>query len=88
MSYWHPFALRHPMREVAARYPVTYRKIGEVIAARGLACDVEPPPEVSYQIMIAIIAAMPPHIIPYGSMGDDTPWSHTEWGSLLADLQN
>lgn len=87
MKYWHPFALRRPMREIAARYPITYRKVGETVAACGLACDVEPPLEVSYQIMIVILAAMPPHIIPYGSMGDDTPWSHTDWSSLLADLK-
>jgi len=29
---------------------------------------------------------MPPHVIPYGSMGDDTPWALTDWTSLLADL--
>jgi len=75
------------MREIAARYPITYRKVGETVAARGLACDVEPPLKVSYQIMLTIIAAMPPHVIPYGSMGDNTPWSHTDWDSLLADLK-
>jgi len=76
------------MREIAARYPITYRKVGETVAARGLACDVEPPLEVSYQIMLTIIAAMPPDVIPYGSMGDDTPWSHTKWDFLLAGLQS
>lgn len=74
------------MREIAARYPITYRKVGDLIAARGFDLTEEPPPAVSYEIMVAIIAAMPPHVIPYGSMGDDTPWGENNWAPLLADL--
>ena len=37
-------------------------------------------------MMLAILAAMPPHVIPYGSMGNDTPWALTDWTSLMDDL--
>ena len=30
---------------------------------------------------------MPPHVIPYGSMGDDTSWGEYNWTSFLTDLQ-
>lgn len=75
------------MREIAARYPITYKKVGKTIEALGLDTTVEPEPEVTFRIMLAILAAMPPHVIPYGSMGDDTPWSHTDWAPLFDDLQ-
>ena len=76
------------MREIAARYPVTYRKVGEAVAARGLGLDPHhwPSSAENYQIMLAIIAAMPPHVIPYWQMGDDTPWALIDWGPFLADL--
>ena len=86
VTYWHPFALRRPMREIAARYPVTYRKVGEVIAARGFNLTKATTPADTYEIMVAILAAMPPHVIPYGPMGDDTPWGENNWAPLLADL--
>jgi len=86
LMYWHPYALRHPMREVAARYPVTYKKVGETIEALGFDLAVEPSKSDCCRMMLAIIAAMPPHVIPYGSMGCDTPWSLIDWTSLLVDL--
>lgn len=86
MTYWHPFALRRPLREIAARYPVTYRKVGELIAARGFNLTKESTPADTYEIMVAILAAMPPHVIPYGPMGDDTPWGEINWAPFLADL--
>ena len=86
MAYWHPYRLRRPMREIAARYPITYRRVGEKIAALGFDLTVEPSKDDCYRMMLAILAAMPPHVIPYGSMGNDTPWALTDWTSLLADL--
>ena len=49
MTYWHPFALRRPMREIAARYPVTYRRVGDVIAARGFDLTNESTPADAYE---------------------------------------
>ena len=86
LKYWHPFALRYPMREIAARYPITYKKVGETIEALGFDLTVEPSKAECSRMMLAIIAAMPPHIIPYGSMGDDRPWALIDWTSLVADL--
>jgi hypothetical protein len=86
MAYWHPYRLRRPMREIAARYPITYRRVGEKIEALGFDLTVEPSKHDCYRMMLAILAAMPPHVIPYGSMGNDTPWALTDWTSLLADL--
>ena len=74
------------MREIAARYPITYRRVGENIEALGFDLTVEPSKGDCYRMMLAILAAMPPHVIPYGSMGNDTPWALTDWTSLLADL--
>ena len=74
------------MREIAARYPVTYRRVGDVIAARGFDLTNESTPADAYEIMVAILATMPPHVIPYGPMGDDTPWGENNWAPLLADL--
>ena len=81
MTYWHPYALRHPMREVAARYPITYRRVGEKVEALGLDSSGD-----SYRIMVAILAAMPPHVVPYSQMGDDTPWGEIDWSGFLDGL--
>tara|TARA_B100002019_G_scaffold192180_1_gene166205 strand:- start:582 stop:836 length:255 start_codon:yes stop_codon:yes gene_type:complete len=75
------------MREIASRYPITYRKVGKIIEGLGFNTSVEPEPEVTLRMMLAILAAMPPHIIPYGSMGNDTPWALTDWTSLFDELQ-
>ena len=74
------------MREIAARYPVTYRRVGDAVAARGLDFVGEPSPSETRRIMLAIIAAMPPHVIPYGSMGDNTPWGLIDWELFLSSL--
>ena len=86
-TYWHPYALRRPMREIAARYPITYRKVGEKVRAMGFDFEDELTKAETHQLMVAILAAMPPHVIPYGSMGDDTPWGEYNWFSFLTDLQ-
>ena len=87
MSYWHPWALRRPMREIASRYPITYKKVGKKIEALGYDLSVEPDPHHVETMMVAILAAMPPHVIPYGSMGDDTPWGEIDWRPFVADLR-
>ncbi len=86
MSYWHPWALRRPMREIASRYPITYKRVGKTIEALGYDLTIEPKAEVSYRMMISILAAMPPHVIPYGSMGDNKSWGEVNWEGFLEDL--
>lgn len=88
VKYWHPWALRHPMREIAARYPVTYERVGRIIDAHGFDCTIHAPPSEPRRVFIAILAAMPPHVIPYGSMEDDTPWGSIDWGPFLDDLES
>jgi len=74
------------MREIAARYPVTYRRVGEKIEALGFDLSVEPTPKEICRMMTAILAAMPPHVVPYGSMGDDRAWSEIDWADFIDDL--
>ena len=73
MNYWHDYSLRFPLREVAAIYPKTYQKVGEQLRELGLTSD-EKSWEESKKIVkkqwIATLAAMPPHVQPYKSMGD------------------
>jgi len=88
LMYWHPYALRHVMREVASRYPITYHKVGESLAAKDFDLHVEGSEAETYQMMVAILALMPPHVIPFGPMGDNTPWGEIDWTSLLSDLQS
>ena len=75
------------MREIASRYPITYKKVGNTIEALGFDLTVEPSRHDCHRMMLAILAAMPPHVIPYGSMGNDTPWALTDWTWLLDELQ-
>ena len=74
------------MREIASRYPITYRKVGKKVEALGYDLTAEPKPHEIETMMLAILAAMPPHVIPYGSMGDNTPWGEIDWREFIADL--
>lgn len=74
------------MREIASRYPTTYKKVGEKIEALGYDLSIEPPPHHTLTMMYAILAAMPPHVIPYGSMGDHRAWGEIDWREFIADL--
>ncbi len=74
------------MREIASRYPITYKRVGKTIEALGYDLTVEPNAEVSCRMMISILAAMPPHVIPYGSMGNNKSWGEINWEGLLEDL--
>ena len=74
------------MREIAARYPITYRRVGEKVEALGYDLSSEPAPHHIHTMMFAILAAMPPHVIPYGSMGDDRTWGEIDWREFIADL--
>lgn len=75
------------MREIAARYPITYRRVGEKIEALGYDLSTEPPPSETHTMMFAILAAMPPHVVPYRSMGDDKTWGEIDWREFMADLR-
>ena len=74
------------MREIAARYPITYRRVGEKIQALGYDLSSELAPHHIHTMMFAILAAMPPHVIPYGSMGDNRTWGEIDWREFIADL--
>ena len=74
------------MREIAARYPVTYERVGRIVQARGFDCSIHAGRSEPRRVMLAILAAMPPHVIPYGSMGDHTPWGSIDWEPFLDDL--
>ena len=39
MNYWHDHTLRLPLREVAARYPKTYQKVGDQLREMGLTSE-------------------------------------------------
>ena len=78
------------MREVAARYPKTYKKVGEVLGSLGY--DVDPDsnyrhtPDELRSMFLAIISAMPPHVKPYRSMGCDKTWAELDWSDMLSSL--
>ena len=74
------------MREIAARYPITYRRVGEKLEALGFDLSAEFTPETTYRMMVAILAAMPPRVVPFGSMGCDKTWAETDWSSFLEGL--
>lgn len=90
VNYWHPFELRRPMREIAAFYPKTYQKVGAAIADLGY--DVLNTSSYSFSsdelqnMFLAILAAMPPHVKPYRSMGDETTWGDCDWTCLFQNL--
>tara|TARA_R100001443_G_scaffold115497_2_gene133396 strand:- start:75 stop:359 length:285 start_codon:yes stop_codon:yes gene_type:complete len=90
MNYWHDYALRYPLRAVAARYPKTYQKVGDQLRELGLTSD-EKSWEESKSILkkqwIATLAAMPPHVQPYKDMGDLKTWAQQDWTSVFTAIE-
>tara|TARA_B100000902_G_scaffold139955_1_gene138010 strand:- start:1894 stop:2178 length:285 start_codon:yes stop_codon:yes gene_type:complete len=90
MEYWHDHSLRYPLREVAARYPKTYQKVGNQLRELGLTSD-EKSREESKSILkkqwIAALAAMPPHVQPYKDMGDTKTWAQQDWTSVFTAIE-
>ena len=62
LKYWHRCTALSDA-EIAARYPITYKKVGETIEALGFDLTVEPSKAECSRMMLAT-AAMLPHIIP------------------------
>ena len=78
------------MRDVADRYPKTYQKIGKTLVSLGY--DIDPcstyrhTPKELHRMFLAIIAAMPPHVKPYWSLGIELKWGEIDWSTLLASF--
>lgn len=87
--YWHDHALRLPLREVAARYPKTYQKVGDVLRKRGLTSEGKSwgdSRKIVSEQWIATLAAMPPHVVPYQNFGDSKTWAQQDWTSEMKHL--
>ncbi len=82
--YWHSYEFRF-LREIQARYPKTYQKVGRQLEANGIfdhrkSKPNNPPTKEELQAeFFAILAAMPPHIIPFEKMGNPTQWKDINW---------
>lgn len=90
MNYWHDYSLRFPLREVAARYPKTYQKVGDQLRELDLTSDEkswEESMKIVYRQWIATLAAMPPHVQPYKSMGDTKTWAQQDWSSVFREIE-
>ena len=93
MTYWHNRELRYPMREIASRYPKTYKKVGDQLREMGLVREFragrkgEDSKKIILKQWIATLAAMPPHVQPYRDMGDGEKytktWGEQDWTSVF-----
>ena len=90
MTYWHDYTLRHPMREIASRYPKTYKKVGDQLREMGLTGDGKRPisKELLLKQWIATLAAMPPHVQPYRDMlgGNTRTWGEQDWTPIFDEI--
>ena len=91
MTYWHYWELRHPMREIASRYPKTYKKVGDQLREMGLVPEWkkgEPYKKLLLKQWIATLAAMPPHVQPYRDMlgGNTKTWGEQDWTSIFDEI--
>jgi len=91
LRYWHPYELKWVMRPIAHRYPKTYEKIGNVLLKKGFDVSnpaTEIPPAQTYRMWLAIMAAMPPHVIPNDrGEPDQTPWAEIDWERFTESLR-
>ena len=91
VKYWHPYELKSVMRKVAHRYPKTYEKVGNLMLKQGFdvsEASAQFEPFEVYLMWIAIMAAMPPHVIPAdrGEL-DQTPWCEIDWSGFVKSLR-
>ena len=90
MTYWHHSALKTPLREIAAHYPVTYQRVGAQLRKMGLTWSEDMSREDSRNLAkrqwIATLAAMPPHVVPYAAYGDHRTWAQQDWTSEMKHL--
>ena len=90
MNYWHDHTLRLPLREVAARYPKTYQKVGDQLREMGLTSEGkswEESKKIVLKQWVATLAAMPPHVQQYKNMGNTKTWAQTDWTSLFKAIE-
>lgn len=90
MNYWHDYSLRLPLREVAARYPKTYQKVGDQLREMGLTSEGknrEESKKIVQRQWIATLAAMPPHVQPYRNMGNEKTWAQQDWTSVFKKIE-
>ena len=90
MTYWHDSALKTPLREIAARYPVTYQRVGAELrkmglTGEGLSC--EDSRNLAKWQWIATLAAMDPSVVPYAAYGDHRTWAQIDWTSEMKHLE-
>jgi hypothetical protein len=90
MTYWHDSALKFPLQEVASRYPKTYQRVGDELRKKGLTSegkhDWSESRKIAFEQWIAILAAMPPHVVPYESYGDSRTWAQHDWTSVTTAI--
>ena len=88
--YWHHYDLRFLMRPIAARYPRTYKKVGDKLKASGKLCtyETEPSKEDVLRELFGIISAMPPHIKPWEKCNNDPQtWVEIDWSKMIEQIK-
>ena len=89
MAYWHDSSLKTPLREIAAHYPVTYKRVGAQLRKMGLTSEGlswEESRTIAKRQWIATLAAMPPHVVPFAAYGDHRTWAQQDWTSEMKHL--
>jgi len=94
MTYWHYWELRHPMREIASRYPKTYKKVGDQLREMGLVPEWKKGEDYKKLLLkqwIATLAAMPPHVQPYRDIhrafgGNTKTWGEQDWTPIFDEI--
>ena len=85
MSYYHSYELRHLLRPIAARYPKTYKRVGEQLVKQKRTQETGATLEAE---ILAWIAAMPPHVQPYKCYtGNEITWGEIDWPRTIKVLK-
>jgi len=88
--YWHNHEFRFELRQIQARYPKTYQKVGKILQEQGvLEYNKDWKNQTKQDVLrewLSILQYMPKHVIPYGPMGDDRKWGEIDWTRRTTDL--
>tara|TARA_R100001082_G_C4270294_1_gene119453 strand:- start:99 stop:401 length:303 start_codon:yes stop_codon:yes gene_type:complete len=77
--YWHSYEFRF-LRYTAGHYPKTYQRVGKQLEELGIFKDRElDNKEQLKREFFAIIAAMPPHVVPFAPYGNNKKWREIDW---------
>lgn len=90
MTYWHDSALKIPLREIAARYPVTYQRVGAELRKKGLTSEGlswGDSRNLAKRQWIATLAAMDPDVVPFAAYGDHRTWAQQDWTPEMKRLE-